>query len=154
VREGLSVMLSFHGASPERRAVMKSNKQRRVEIKARRSKQTEKRKLAAIEPSPWLMHDRLPVNLARFARGPNFANRDFVVRGYYAPVPFTCEDCGIAQVWTAAQQKWWYESVGASLYTTARRCRPCRARAREEKRIAAEKKKQGSTKHENNKPNR
>ena len=39
---------------------------------------------------------------------------------------FTCRDCGEEQVWTAKQQKWWYEVVGGAIDSTAVRCLPCR----------------------------
>lgn len=45
---------------------------------------------------------------------------------YYRDMPFSCCDCGQAQIWSAAQQKWWYEEAGGSLHATAIRCRPCR----------------------------
>jgi hypothetical protein len=46
---------------------------------------------------------------------------------YYEDLPFTCKDCGSKEVWTATQQKWWYEVAGGLLETTAVRCRSCRA---------------------------
>ena len=55
----------------------------------------------------------------------------FVERGYYVDVPFECRSCGIAQTWTAAQQKWWYEVAKGSVFTTASLCRPCRHRERD-----------------------
>jgi hypothetical protein len=33
----------------------------------------------------------------------------FLIRGYYRDESFTCRDCGVVEVWTATQQKWWYE---------------------------------------------
>ena len=30
---------------------------------------------------------------------------------YYLDVSFTCIDCGKSEIWTAAQQKWWYEEA-------------------------------------------
>jgi hypothetical protein len=58
---------------------------------------------------------------------------DFVERGFYVDAPFTCKDCGKAEVWTATQQKWWYEVARGDIATRAVRCRPCRRRHREEK---------------------
>lgn len=55
---------------------------------------------------------------------------DFVERGYYLDLPFTCASCGSDEVWTAAQQKWWYEVAKGSLYSGARLCRQCRRDAR------------------------
>ena len=45
---------------------------------------------------------------------------------FYADVPFTCKDCGEQEVWTASQQKWWYEVAGGLFETTAIRCKACR----------------------------
>ena len=45
-------------------------------------------------------------------------------------MPFECKSCGKGQVWTASQQKWWYETAKGAVWTPARRCRPCRARER------------------------
>jgi len=44
-----------------------------------------------------------------------------------------CEDCGRQEVWTARQQKWYYEVVKVSLYARAVRCLDCRRRRRSEK---------------------
>ena len=49
---------------------------------------------------------------------------------YYVDYEFTCVDCGCVQVWTAAQQQWWYEVAKGSIYAGAKRCRPCRAARR------------------------
>lgn len=50
----------------------------------------------------------------------------FVRRGYYLDVAFRCATCGRSEVWTAAQQKWWYEVAKGFAYSTAKLCRPCR----------------------------
>lgn len=58
---------------------------------------------------------------------------DFVSRGYYVDAPFTCASCGSDQVWTGAQQKWWYEVAKGSVYSSAKLCLSCRRDAREHK---------------------
>lgn len=45
---------------------------------------------------------------------------------HYVDKPFKCIDCDKEQVWTASQQKWYYEVAKGSLYATAIRCRACR----------------------------
>jgi hypothetical protein len=46
---------------------------------------------------------------------------------FYEDVDITCSDCGRHEVWTAGQQKWWYEVAKAPMYATAvSRCRACR----------------------------
>ena len=58
---------------------------------------------------------------------------DFVTREFYVDRDFRCKDCGKAEVWTASQQKWWYEIAKGDVWTMAVRCRPCRRRERERK---------------------
>jgi hypothetical protein len=45
---------------------------------------------------------------------------------FYVDKVFTCRDCGQEQVWTAKQQKWWYEERLGPIDSTAVRCLPCR----------------------------
>ena len=52
---------------------------------------------------------------------------------YYVDVAFVCVDCGVRQVWTAAQQKWYYEVAKGPIQAVAVRCRPCRQRQRAKK---------------------
>ncbi|MFT3786282.1 MAG: zinc-ribbon domain containing protein [Tepidisphaeraceae bacterium] len=52
---------------------------------------------------------------------------------FYEDQPFTCVDCGKHEVWSAAQQKWWYEVAKGDVWTVAQRCRLCRRRERERK---------------------
>ena len=35
------------------------------------------------------------------------------------------------EIWTARQQKWWYEDCQGSIYSTATRCLPCRIARRQ-----------------------
>ncbi len=63
---------------------------------------------------------------------------DFVTRGYYVARPFTCQSCGVAQVWTETQQKWWYEVVKGNVWSQASLCRPCRRRERDRRAAARE----------------
>ena len=55
---------------------------------------------------------------------------------YYYDVEFNCEDCGVLEIWTAAQQKWWYEEAGGYFFSTAIRCRACRQKEKERVRQA------------------
>lgn len=54
----------------------------------------------------------------------------FLMRGYYRDEAFCCTDCGVEGVWTAKQQKWWYEVAKGGIFTKANRCRACRRRER------------------------
>jgi hypothetical protein len=67
--------------------------------------------------------------------GPNYSYGipDYAERGYYLDLPFRCKGCGKEEVWTAIQQKWWYEVAQGDLWTVAIRCRPCRRKERDRK---------------------
>lgn len=54
---------------------------------------------------------------------------------FYVDIPFKCKDCGREEVWTAEQQKWFYEVAKGSLHATAVRCRECRTRRNEQKEL-------------------
>ncbi len=68
---------------------------------------------------------RIPADLSKQA-----PNNSYGGRLYYEELEFTCVDCGAAEVWTAEQQKWWYEVAKGSIYSVAKRCRACRAARR------------------------
>lgn len=53
-------------------------------------------------------------------------NNSYSARLYYRDYEFNCADCGKPQVWTAADQKWWYEVAKGPIYSQAKRCRECR----------------------------
>ena len=76
------------------------------------------------------------VNAANLHPTNSYSTPDFVARGFYVDMPFACKACGQAQVWTAAQQKWWYESAKGDVWTLAVLCRPCRLRERKRKNAA------------------
>jgi Probable zinc-ribbon domain len=118
---------------------MKSNKQRRAEIMARREKRKALlAKAKAIEPPAYafMSGDAEPVDRLLFGPNNSYGWPDFAKRGYYLPRAFTCKNCGVEEVWTASQQKWWYEIARGDLFSVAVRCRPCRAQERERKAAA------------------
>jgi hypothetical protein len=57
-------------------------------------------------------------------------NPGFLIRGYYRDEAFRCIDCGAEGVWTAKQQKWWYEVAKGGIFSKSTRCRACRRRER------------------------
>ena len=96
---------------------MKSNKQRRAELKAKRGKRAAK---------PAHILKSLPIGAVLvdvFSLAPaisiGYGEPEFVRRGYYIDQPFECQTCGEWQVWKASQQKWWYEIAKGSLKTVA-----------------------------------
>ena len=73
--------------------------------------------------------DRLPVDESKL----NMGNTYSAAPEYYYDLAFSCQNCGVEEVWTAAQQKWWYEEAGGYFFSTATRCRDCRAKERQRK---------------------
>ncbi len=76
--------------------------------------------------------DRLPVDASELNMGNTYA----CAPEYYYDLEFQCVDCGKQEIWTAAQQKWWYEEAGGYFFATAIRCRNCRKKERERKKEA------------------
>ena len=76
------------------------------------------------------------VNASNLLPTNSYGTPDFVTRGFYVDMPFSCKTCAKAQVWTATQQKWWYESAKGDVWTIAVLCRPCRLRERDRKAAA------------------
>lgn len=113
----------------------KSGKQRRAEIKAaRRGHRLAARvvnRIVVLPPGPVV-----PVDFSKLKANNSYGLSAFAQRGYYVDRPFTCCDCAAACVWTAEQQRWWYETVGGSQDAIAKRCRPCRQRERQRKELA------------------
>jgi hypothetical protein len=106
---------------------MKSNKQRRAELKA---KKAAKRAEAERAVKRIALARGVVVNRTALTPDNSYSVPAFVERGYYVDLPFECQECGEPQTWTAAQQKWWYEVAKGNVWTTARLCRPCRRRER------------------------
>jgi hypothetical protein len=125
------------------RLLMKSGKQRRVEISARRKKRALKRSAMAKAVELRNTASRMvPVNEELLAPNNSYGAPAFVSRGYYIDIPFRCVDCGREEVWTGSQQKWWYEIAKGFVYSSAVRCRACRrkeqARRNEARRVHLE----------------
>ncbi|WP_434339275.1 zinc-ribbon domain containing protein [Motilimonas cestriensis] len=119
---------------------MKSGKQRRIEIRDRRRKKAEpynatNRYDLTCKPASAVASDiaELQHNIrAAYTSMPLF----------YLDMPFICKDCESFELWTAKQQKWWYEIAKGSIDSIAIRCRSCRkkeqARKAEARRVHLE----------------
>ena len=111
---------------------VKSNKQRKTEIKQQRIARAERlgRLLKGLDPRDTALA------LSPSLTGVVLANADTLAHnnpGWCGSFPvayldkaFVCRDCAEPSVWTAAQQRWWYETVGATMNSSAVRCFPCR----------------------------
>ena len=122
---------------------MKSGKQRRKEIQTRRKEREAKLRslVAGRKPAPRPL-GTAPVNEALLAPYKSYGAPGYVMRGYYQDIVFHCQSCGKEEIWTASQQKWWYEVAKGYVYSTAKLCRPCRkkeqARRAEARRVHLE----------------
>lgn len=107
---------------------MKSNKQRRAEIKAHRLSRAARIEARLRAPDrqrgvPLRAAGMEPADQGVLAAHNNTWGP---LPEYYLDRAFICRDCGAEEVWTAKQQKWWYETVHASIESTAVRCLACR----------------------------
>jgi len=66
----------------------------------------------------------------------NLSNGPYIHPTYYRPIHFNCSDCGKPQIWTAEDQRWFYETTGAPIYATAKRCHLCRKKEQNRKKLA------------------
>lgn len=133
---------------------MKSVKQRRTEIKTERAKKRAvaqhdaasefQLKLLSAEQAyeanrakqRLSVSKQVWVNPANLRPTNSFGTPDFVALGYYVDKPFVCKACATQEVWSATQQKWWYESAKGDVWTTAILCKPCRRKEQDRKRQA------------------
>ena len=85
---------------------MKSGSQRRTEIKTQRTgkraavraEEVRTQLKRAAKERETQLKDKVLVNPANLHPNNSYGTPDFVVRGYYADMPFTCKECGKPQV--------------------------------------------------------
>ncbi|MEX0717498.1 MAG: zinc-ribbon domain-containing protein [Planctomycetaceae bacterium] len=65
---------------------------------------------------------RIPADTSQQAPHTSFGG----VPLWYEDRTFRCVDCGREEIWTAEQQKWWYETAKGYSFSRAIRCRECR----------------------------
>ncbi|SFQ43694.1 Probable zinc-ribbon domain-containing protein [Variovorax sp. OK605] len=117
---------------------MKSNKQRRAEIKAHRLERAAalEVRLRTRDVRREIVWESVPgLELVDKARLEHCNTLYGEVPHFYIDRLFTC-NCGAEEVWTAKQQKWWCEVAQGSIYSRAVRCYACR-KAQRESRAAA-----------------
>lgn len=108
---------------------MKSGRQRREEIAGRRRLRARIAKRTSV--APWLEPDEVPYGALPADQGKLAHDGTCGPRPrFYVDEPFTCVDCGREEVWTAADQKWWYEDAKGKIATRANRCLACRRKRR------------------------
>ena len=122
-------------AVSDKRKKATSNKAKRTlltEARSARRKQEEADHLAMLKRKGRIAYGRIipegaiPADLAQQSK-----NNSYSPPIYYVDQPFDCVDCRKSEVWTASQQKWYYEVAKGSIYGRAIRCRACRKKHRE-----------------------
>ncbi len=111
---------------------MKSNKQRRFEIKTKRLKKKEKSMFGSKKSIMKLNLQSIEADPSKLSH--NFYYTTFIGTPFkYWDKPFKCRICGTQEIWTAKKQKWWHETAKGLLDSTAVHCKKCRAQKREKK---------------------
>lgn len=111
---------------------------RRLKRGAREAKLAREQERDAARAKRKITSRHVLVNPANLRPTNSYGTPEFVRRGHYVDLPFNCKSCGVAQVWTETQQKWWYESAKGDVWTIAVLCRPCRRRERARRAAARE----------------
>lgn len=103
---------------------MKSGKQRRQEIMSQRRERMRKLAFTDVYAMPEMLDPGAVIaDHAHLAH-----NNSYLLPVFYMDRAYVCRDCGAHQVWTAKQQKWWYEVAHGNINSMAVRCRSCRKR--------------------------
>ncbi len=70
----------------------------------------------------------------------NITNQDYSVcpRHWYVDAAFRCVRCGKNFIFSAEEQRFWYEELGFYIDSRAKRCRECRSELRELKLLQQE----------------
>ncbi|WP_371747967.1 zinc-ribbon domain-containing protein [Hahella aquimaris] len=105
----------------------KSGLQRRKEIKAARLERAKRSEVDVY--SEVVPKGALPAN-TEILREINPLER---LPNFYIDRHFICKDCESHEIWTAKQQKWWYEIARGSIASKAVRCRSCRYKEKRRK---------------------
>ena len=112
----------------------KSGKQRREEIKQKRLERAARLQAEAAQPDArWIGRGSVsepgiePVDREILTR---YNNTYGQLPQYYLDREFSCRDCDEQHVWTAKQQKWWYEVAHGHIDSVAVRCLSCRRKRR------------------------
>ena len=108
---------------------MKSNKQRKLEIKAKRLKRAEAKKAKTNVSAFYMFLDHVEANQQELKHNNTYSPLPL----FYIDKPFKCIDCGSNELWKASSQKWWYEVAKGHIDSTAVRCRACRIKQRDRK---------------------
>jgi Probable zinc-ribbon domain len=108
---------------------MKSGRQRRKEnLECRRQRARISKRTSF---APWLEPDRVPAGAIPAEQSKLLHDNTYGPRPrFYVDQTFACVECRTVEVWTAADQKWWYEEAKGKIASRANRCSACRRKRR------------------------
>ena len=98
---------------------MISNKQKRKLLKAKRRQRAEKLRNKRIE---YFGYGRVKSDTSKLTHINTYCGLPL----YYEGRDFTCRDCGADEIWSAKQQKFYYEECKGHIDSIAVRCKACR----------------------------
>lgn len=101
------------------RIIMNSNKQKKKLLKAKRKQRTDNNRINYLNN---LGYGRLSSDHTKL----NHINTYAGLPDYYEGRDFTCIECGVEEIWTAKQQKIYYEECKGHIDARAIRCKFCR----------------------------
>ena len=118
---------------------MKSGKQRKEEIKVKRLERSAKyAEVGKHSPLAAVRFGAVAADHVQLAHNNTYGP----LPDFYMDYAFVCRGCGAHELWTAKQQKWWYEIAKGPINSRAVRCKPCRlierARSYEARRASLE----------------
>lgn len=114
------------GNKQKRERLQKKRESRRKEEELKRKKKSPRRD---VQYDTGFSPGAIPADLTQQAPSNSYSGPKL----YYVDEPFTCVACGRAEVWTAVQQKWYFEVAKGSIYGRAIHCRACRQRIRRQR---------------------
>jgi len=107
---------------------LKSGKQRRFEIKEKRRNKAKKNACFNVYSDSTMQRHAVKADHTKLGHNNTYG----LLPLFYVDREFTCRDCGSYEIWTAKQQRWWYETVKGHIDSTAVRCRRCRKLVRDQ----------------------
>ena len=110
---------------------MKSNKQRRLEIKTRRQRKSGTSGDGTFDPRNFRPGSCVTADHAKLAHNSYYCELPI----FYVDKTFNCRACGSQNTWSAKKQKWWYEIAKGRIESIAIYCRDCRIKRRKEKEV-------------------
>lgn len=107
---------------------MNSNKQKKKQLKAKRKQRAEQIKYRRLNN---LGYGRVRADHSKLAHINSYGG----LPDYYEGKDFTCRDCGIDEIWSAKQQKFYYEECKGHIDARAVRCNACRNKIKQAKKL-------------------